>query len=63
MYNKMILSNGGLSAVYINMSRVSKSLYLPTELNNYPEKRDIMMRLKYVKEIIEELTQRKAVKQ
>ena len=58
-HSKMVLSNGGLSVLYINKSRVSRSLFLPTDLQHHPEKADILTRLKYAKEIMEELTQKK----
>lgn len=58
-HTKMILSNGGLSLVYINKNRLSRSLYLPTDLQVFPERADVLTRLKYVRDIVDQLLQKR----
>lgn len=54
-HTKMILSQGGLCALYVDQNRVIRSLYLPSDLPTSPDREEVAKRLKYIKEVIDQL--------
>jgi len=54
-HTKMILSQGGLCALYVDQNRATRSLYLPSDLPTSPDREEVAKRLKYIKEVIDQL--------
>lgn len=54
-HTKVILFQGGLSVLFINAQREHTSIFLPTELDSCPEKAELIHRLKYIRDIIDQV--------